>query len=204
MPDQFKREIAYKLRIGDLLRGNQIFDETPSNPEQQTANKRLLHVELGNKKIVRVNILANIIEKYESEGERRFASLTLDDGSGQLRIRVFGEDIHKFDDLSQGDTIMVIGVLRSYNQELYVLPEIIKKQDPRYLLVRKLEIEKRQCEQQRAKYSEADNEVLANEDAIHQCINILPGLKQELRRVTELKTRENLLKERIEREAIYV
>ena len=67
--------------------------------------------------------------------------------------------------------------------------------------IEKLEIEKRQCEQQRAKYSETDKEVLANEDAIHQCINILFGLQQELRRVAELKTRENLLKERIEKDA---
>jgi hypothetical protein len=32
--------------------------------------------------------------------------------------------------------------LRSYNNEIYIIPEIIKKQDPRYLLVRKIEIEK--------------------------------------------------------------
>jgi hypothetical protein len=43
--------------------------------------------------------------------------------------------------LGQGDTITVIGVLRSYNRELYIMPEIIKKADPRYLLVRKLELE---------------------------------------------------------------
>ncbi|MFA5174132.1 MAG: OB-fold nucleic acid binding domain-containing protein [Candidatus Pacearchaeota archaeon] len=141
MPEFKKRETAYKIRIGDLLRGNQIFDETPQEPGQ-TANKRLLHVSLGDKKLVRINIIANVIEKYQSEGERRFASLTIDDGSGQIRIRVFGEDINKFDDLNQGDTLMIIGVLRSYNQELYILPEIIRKQDPRYLLVRKLEIEK--------------------------------------------------------------
>lgn len=135
-----KREIAYKIRIGDLLKGNQIFDETPQNPE--TTNKRLLHLELGDKKLIRVNLISNVIEKYESEGEKRFASITLDDGSGQIRARLFGEDIKKFQELNQGDTIIIIGLLRSYNQELYILPEVLRKQDPRYLLIRKLEIEK--------------------------------------------------------------
>jgi len=136
MPELKKREIAYKLRINDLLRGTQIFEEF------EGMNKRLKFVELGDKKIVRVNIVANVVDKYESEGERRFASITLDDGSAQIRARVFADDMDKFKDLSQGDTLIIIGLLRSYNQELYILPELIKKQDPKYLLIRKLEIEK--------------------------------------------------------------
>jgi len=136
MPEIKKRETAYKLRIGDLLRGNQIFEET------EALNKRLKVVELGNKQILRVNIIANVVDKYQSEGESRFATLTIDDGSGQIRLRVFGDDINKFDDITQGDTILTVGLLRSYNQELYILPELIKKQDPKYLLIRKLEIEK--------------------------------------------------------------
>jgi len=136
MSEPRKRETAYKLRIGDLLRGNQIFEQLES------LNKRLLHVELGDKKILRINIIANVIDKFESQGETRFASITLDDGSGQIRARVFGEDINKFNELTQGDTILIIGLLRSFNQELYIYPEIIKKQNPKYLLVRKLEIEK--------------------------------------------------------------
>ena len=67
--------------------------------------------------------------------------------------------------------------------------------------IEKLEKDERQYEQQRKKFSEIDKEVLANSDAIIQCINILPELEQELRKVTELKARENLLKEKIEKHA---
>ena len=135
MAELRKRETAYKLRINDILRGNQIFEES------EGPNKRLKCIELGNKQIQRINIIANVIDKYESEGEKRFASITVDDGSGQIRLRVFGEDMKKFKDLTQGDTVLIIGVLRYFNQETYILPEIIKKQNPKYLLVRKLEIE---------------------------------------------------------------
>ena len=137
MPEQFKRETAHKLRIGDLLKAKIILDESGENP-----NPRLQFVELGDRKIIRVNIIANVIDKFESESERRFASITLDDGSGQIRARLFGEEIQKFQDLAQGDTIIIIGILKSFNEELYILPDIIKKTDPKYLLVRKLEIEK--------------------------------------------------------------
>jgi len=136
MPESYKREIAYKLRIGDILRANQIYDESDA------PNKRLSLIELGDKKIRRVNVIANVVDKFESDGERKFASITLDDGSGQIRARLFGEEINKFKEIIQGDTLLIIGMIRAYNQELYILPEIIKKQTPKYLLVRKLEIEK--------------------------------------------------------------
>jgi len=136
MPELRKRETAYKLKIGDLLKANQIFEDSES------LNPKLRFIELGDKRIARVNIIANVVDKFESEGERKFASITLDDGSGQIRARLFGIETEKFKDITQGDTLIIIGLLRSFNQELYILPEIIKKTDPKYLLVRKLEIEK--------------------------------------------------------------
>jgi len=137
-----KRETAYKVRVSELLRANPVYDEAPNEPGQEIIQKRLLFVELGNQKYRRVNILANVIEKYQSDNESRFASLTIDDGSGQIKIRVFGDETEKISQVGQGDTVIVIGILRSYNNEIYIIPEIIRKQDPRYLLVRKLEIEK--------------------------------------------------------------
>jgi len=143
MPELRKREIGYKLRIGELLRGNQIFDSSRTQSGTlENIQPRLLHVELGDKKISRVNVIANVIDKFESQGETRFATITLDDGSGQIRAKVFGGDIVKFNNIIQGDTVVVIGFLRTFNKELYILPEIVRKHDPRYLLVRKLEIDK--------------------------------------------------------------
>ena len=65
----------------------------------------------------------------------------------------------------------------------------------------KLESEKRQCEQQRKKVSEVDKKVLANTDVINQCINLSTRLEQELGKLTKLKTQENLLKEKINKDA---
>ena len=132
---QFKRNIAFKYRIGDLLIGKPIFD-----------GERFSFLELGNKKIIRVNIIGNIVDKYEAEGEKQYIFLTLDDGSGQIKLKSFGDDSTKFKSLNQGDTVVVIGVLRNFNNETYISPEIIKPMDPKYLLIRKLELEKNRVE----------------------------------------------------------
>ena len=131
MVEQFKRHIAFKLRIGNILLGKPVLD-----------GDRFSFLEIGSKRIVRVNAVGNIVDKYESEGEKKFLSLTLDDGSGQIKLKSFAEDINKFKKFSQGETVLVIGVLRYWNNEIYLSPEIIRQLNPKYLLVRKLEIEK--------------------------------------------------------------
>jgi len=129
----YKRNIAYKLKIGNILSGKPILEE-----------ERFRYLELNGKEIHRVNIIANIIDKYIQDGEKKFGSLTLDDASGQIKIKVFGDDIEKFTLLNQGDTLLIIGLLRYWNNEVYITPEIIKKKDPSFLLVRKLEVEAEQ------------------------------------------------------------
>ena len=131
MPEQkFKRNVAYKLRIGNVLLGKPILD-----------NGRFAFLELGNKRIIRLNIIGNIVDRYESQGDTNYISLTLDDGSGQIKLKVFGDFVEKFKDIHQGTTVVVIGVLRHWNDELYISPEIIREADLKYLLLRKLETE---------------------------------------------------------------
>lgn len=132
MPEQqFKRNIAYKKRIGDILVGKPVNN-----------GDRFAFLELGDKKIVRVNIVGNIVDRYESEGDKKYVFFTLDDGSGQIKLKAFGDDVDKFKGVVQGQTVVAIGNLRNWNDEIYMSPEVIKELDPKYLLLRKLETEK--------------------------------------------------------------
>ena len=79
------------------------------------------------------------IHRDEVLDEKKFASITLDDASGQIKLKTFGDDIEKLKPFEQGDTILAIGMVREWNKEIYVTPEIIKKKEPEYLLLRKLE-----------------------------------------------------------------
>jgi RecG-like helicase len=128
--EQKKRNVAYKLRIGDVLKSKPIM-----------AEGKFLFLELGDKKISRINLIANVVDKYFSEGEKKYASITVDDASGQIKLKTFGDDIQILKDVLQGDTLQIVGIVREYNSELYILPEIVKKVDTKWLLVRKLEIQ---------------------------------------------------------------
>ncbi len=152
---KFKRNIAFKYRIGDLLIGKPIFD---------TQTERFNFLELGDKKIVRINIVGNIVDKYESEGEKQYIFFTIDDGSGQIKLKSFGDDVTKFKGISHGQTTTVIGVLRNFNNETYIAPEIIKETDPKYLLVRKLELEGERT--QNTPTPETKEEVIAIKDKL--------------------------------------
>jgi len=128
MAEEFKRHTAFKLKIGDILEGNQITD-----------GERLKFIETNGKNVARVNLIANVVDKFIQDDEKKFASITLDDASGQIKLKTFGDDIEKLKPFEQGDTILAIGMVREWNKEIYVTPEIIKKKEPEYLLLRKLE-----------------------------------------------------------------
>lgn len=129
----FKRHVAYKLRIGQILQGNQVFEEA-----------KLKYIEADGKKISRVNLIANVVDKFSQDGEKKYGSLMLDDATGQIAVKFFGDGVAQLEEFQQGDTLLVIGLLRSWQNQAYITPEIIKKKDPEYLLVRKLEIEAEQ------------------------------------------------------------
>jgi len=162
MAETIKRQTAFKLRIGDVLKGKPIIDEQKS-PEGQPM-QRFRFLELGDKNIVRVNIVANIVDKYSSEAEKKYLTFTIDDASGQIRLKTFGEDTLRFQNIVQGNTVIVVGTLRYYNNELYIAPEIVRETDPRYLLVRKLELDREKPKQVNKE------EVLAIKDQIIEMI----------------------------------
>jgi len=154
--NQYKRNTGYKFRIGDVLIGKPVMN-----------GERFSFLELGDKKVMRVNLVGNIVDKYESGDDKKYLFLTLDDGSGQIKLKTFGDDSEKFKEVSQGQTVVVIGVLRYWNNEIYVSPEIIKEVDSKYLLLRKLETEKNRMHQPSAPPSSNDKEeVVAIKDRI--------------------------------------
>lgn len=182
MAEEFKRHTAYKLKIGDVLSGSQITD-----------GERLKFIDVNGTNVARVNLIANVIDKYIQDEEKKFASVTLDDASGQIKLKLFGEDIEKLKHLEQGDTILAIGLLREWNKEIYVTPEILKKKDPQYLLLRKLEVEKNKpTEVDKKEITELKDKMLAaikREDA-----NGGADIKSL---VTELNTKQDTINQEI-------
>ena len=144
---QFKRNTAYKLKIGEIALG-----------VPKIEAERLKHIEIKGKQVVRANIIANIVDKYVQEGEKKFGSITLDDGTGQIKAKTFGDDVEKFTQFNQGDTVVLIGLVRSWNNEVYLTPEIIKKKE---LKIKEI---KKTCYKCKTKFSYNDSDVESDRD----------------------------------------
>lgn len=121
----FNRDIAVKAAISTILNGQ-------LRPEDEQGRSYLL-VETG-EKIQRLNILATILG-IESQG--LITTLYLDDGTGKIALRFFEETEFRFE---IGQSLLIIARPRSYNQEKYLAPEIVKLIDPAWLKVRALEL----------------------------------------------------------------
>jgi len=124
---QYLRHTAIKTTINEILLGDYVHEEENNSNYLLTKH---------NKKIFRLNIMAVVVSK---EILGTITNLSIDDGTGKIILRSF-EEIKTVDDLNIGETILIIGRSRIYNQEKYISPEIIKTVDPLWLKVRSLEL----------------------------------------------------------------
>ncbi len=122
-----KRETAVICSINTLLDGEFVRTEG-WKPSYFSTN-------IGD--VSRTNLMGVIVSKEPT------GNLYLDDGTGRILLRSFEEQA--FEDLNIGDFVMVVGRPRVYNEERYVLPEIISKPGPRWGEYRKLQLKMRKA-----------------------------------------------------------
>ncbi len=128
MPESKERQIAYKVKINDLFKGNYVI-QGGWDPN---------YIELNDLKISRVNIIAAVVDKKVTDN---LATISIDDGTATIVGKSFNEEVKKINDINVGDVVLLIGRPRKYNEELFISIEIIKTVDPIWAKVRKLELE---------------------------------------------------------------
>lgn len=133
---ELKRMTAIKTEIVSITNGKFI--------KGDGLTSSFVITKLG-QKVSRARILASVIDKFVSS-DRTYANIALDDGTGTIRAKVF-QDISVLDNIDIGDKIEIIGRLRSYADEVYIVPEIVQKIEIEdFLKLRKLEIKKQEIE----------------------------------------------------------
>lgn len=123
---QYKRSPAVKMDVRTILASIYI-------KEQDMVN----YMSVNDFTYSRVNLLAMVIRKPEEDPN----SLWVEDSTGKIALRVF-EDQGLIQRQEVGSCVLIIGKPREYNNEKYVIPEIIRKIDPGWIKVRNLELEK--------------------------------------------------------------
>ena len=122
-----QRQIAYKISLSDI-HTNDFIKQEGWEPN---------YIMCGDKKISRVNLIGTVISPINSEQNY----LVIDDGKSNIVLRQFENQEIDLMDYDIGNVINVIGKIREFSNERYILPEIIKRVSPKWLLVRKKEIE---------------------------------------------------------------
>ena len=93
----------------------------------------------------RVVIVGFVVNKFYREGDdtgkKRFESITVDDGTDTIGVKVWGEeDASMLEGVKESILALVIGKVRQYNEEVYLIPEIVRElTDPNYMSLHLME-----------------------------------------------------------------
>ena len=158
---KFQRQVAYKLRILDILDSKFAKDEISAG-----------YIKLNDLNVSRVNIVCTLIYKQEETGS--YSSAIIDDGTGRISLRSFEADA--FSKLDVGDVVIVIGRIREFNNEKYIISEITKKLDNmEWLNLRKMELKNFNVAKNINENKEVDNkaQAIASVDEVYTLIRKL-------------------------------
>jgi len=154
-----KRWVAHKVSIKNLLSGK---------PTEDNA------LEVTGIIINRARILGSVVSKFIGPDDK-YAFLIIDDGTETIRVRGFEDSIPIIKEINTGDVVDVIGRIRTYEDEIYIIPEIIKKvTDPNWEILRKLELlkyEKRVVMPVTPVEQKHENTIKPEETAVKQPVN---------------------------------
>lgn len=125
-----ERQTARKVRISSLTGGEWV---------KQEGMEPSFVVTPSGERVARARILGTVVGKFMAE-DGGFASITLDDGSDTIRAKTF-KGVKPLDAVTTGEVVDVIGKVREWNGEIYLIPEVVHKVDnPNLELLRRLEI----------------------------------------------------------------
>ncbi|MCD6226831.1 MAG: hypothetical protein J7J93_03525 [Candidatus Aenigmarchaeota archaeon] len=133
------RQTAIPSRIIDITKGRFI--------RKEGLEPSYILTDMG-QKISRTKIVGTIVDKFIRE-ESNYSTITLDDDTDSIQIKTFGNDTSLLENFDIGDIVFVIGKIREYNNQNYIIPEIIKKVEPDYEYLHKLEVLRNLLEQKK-------------------------------------------------------
>ncbi len=133
------RQTTKVARISDIVNGTFV--------KKEGMEPSYVLTSLG-ERIARTKIVGTIVDKFMSD-DGNYSSVTIDDDTDAIRTKAFQEDSDFFDDFNIGDHVMLIGKVREYNDENYIIPEVLKRAGNDYESYHKLKVLKRITEKKK-------------------------------------------------------
>jgi len=125
------RQVAFRVWLQQVVSGSFVEQSGEWDPN---------YVLVGDKFVARVNVVATVVDTFIA-ADKSYATITLDDGSAVMRAKSFKDDVYLIENLNLGDSVLVVARVRKYQDEVYLAPEIVVKQDSfDWELLRKAEL----------------------------------------------------------------
>jgi len=129
-PMPIERMTAKKVRVSELMNGRWI--------KKEGMEPSFVVTDSG-EKVSRARVLGTVAARFMAE-DGNFASITLDDGTDTIRAKTF-KTVKPVDESKVGDLVDLVGKVREYNGEVYIIPEVITSvRDPNMEILRRLEL----------------------------------------------------------------
>lgn len=119
-----QRWTAYKVCIREILDASLMQD----NPQGFSDNKKRI--------LYRVNVIATLVERIDNPS---LVTLYIEDATGRITVRCFEPE--KMAGVQSGDMVLCIGRIREFNNERYIIAEIIKPVQQSWAQLRQHEIQ---------------------------------------------------------------
>ncbi|MEE8182296.1 MAG: hypothetical protein V3T87_03185 [Candidatus Thorarchaeota archaeon] len=120
-----ERMTAVRASVADIIRGTYSEEDGHHVVSPQGVELR------------RVVLVGFIVSQYVGQGS--FASITIDDGTETIRAKTWGET-QSLEQVETNTLAMIVGKIREYEGEVYILPEIVRSlDDANYITLHQLE-----------------------------------------------------------------
>ncbi len=119
MTEQRKRLVAIRCRVADILAGRYIKKDDLSPGYVITPFGLILSK-------VRIN---GIVSRVYVNDDKTYGFMTVEDGTGSIRVKFFNEMTKMLSDVNKGDWVQVVGRIREYNDEKYLVVDGLVRHD---------------------------------------------------------------------------
>ena len=124
-----QRQTAKKVRIVDLVSGEWV---------KKDGMEPSYVITPSNDSISRARISGTVVSKFISE-DGNFASVTVDDSTATIQAKLWRET-KTLSEINVGDLVNLIGKVREYEGDIYIVPEIVRRITPDQESLSRLEV----------------------------------------------------------------
>ena len=134
-----KKEAKY-IYLSDIVDGGNVLQDE-NNPFETKVITR------NNENIEEVRFLGTIVSKFykpSAEDKKTYIFMVIDDGTAAVKLKSWDEQAEILNNFQRGEVLDVIGSVKEYNDERYILPtSFFKVEDPnRELFLRTLRVKR--------------------------------------------------------------